>query len=274
MKAAVSFLAAGVAFLAGAGLTAQPPGSDAAKGLEWYATTTVSAMAEVRPQVSGPLVRTPVKEGALVRKGDMLAEIDPRPYQLKLDAATARLAAAEARARIAATELKRIEQLVQLKVAAAEEIEPARVAVAAEKANVDAARVAVKAPELDLAYTKLTSPIDGRIERYHVTEGNFAADGKAVATVVVTDPLHVWFEVPEPIIRELRSGQADAPLRATVRVQFEGEKGYPHPARMDLVGLQIAGGQAIRCRAVLPNPKGAFTAGANARVLVTPMAEK
>jgi multidrug efflux pump subunit AcrA (membrane-fusion protein) len=123
----------------------------------------------------------------------------------------------------------------------------------------------VKAAELDLSDTKLTSPIDGRVERYHLAAGNHADSGKAVATLVAADPLHVWFDIPERIVRELRLGGADAPARATVRVGFEGDKGYPHAARLDLVEPQVSGGQVVRCRAVLPNPKGAFTAGAGAK---------
>ncbi|HEX4612349.1 MAG TPA: biotin/lipoyl-binding protein, partial [Urbifossiella sp.] len=132
MKAAVPCLAAGIAFLAGAGLTAQPPRPGAAKGWEFSGTTKVSATVELRPRVAGPLVRIPAKDGAVVRKGDLLAEIDPRPYRAKLGAAEAGVAAAEAKVRRAELDLKRAEEVARRGIVSPEEFKRVQAAIVAE----------------------------------------------------------------------------------------------------------------------------------------------
>ncbi|MBN9518755.1 efflux RND transporter periplasmic adaptor subunit [bacterium] len=268
MTRLLSALAA--AALAAAG-SAQPPDAGATKHLDFTGRTEASATVVIRPRVTGELTRLHVKEGEAVKKGDLLAEIDARQFQLELDAAKARLLAVEAKLRVAEAALARVERAARAGIVPPEEFEQAKAAMIAERAEVAAAQAAAKLVELNLSYTKLTAPIDGVAGRHLVTAGNLvtAADKTAILTIVAADPLHVWFDVDERSIARLRP-PADG-KRAEVKVGFAGDDGFPHAAEIDLiepVANPAAG--TVRVRARLPNPKGQFVPGMFARVRVTP----
>ncbi len=268
MTRLLSALAATVLTAAGA---AQPPDAGAKKHLDFTGRTEASATVQVRPRVTGELTKLHVKEGAAVKKGDPLAEIDARQHQLELEAAKTRLLATEAKLRLAETSLLRLERAARAGIVPPEEFEQAKAAVVAERSQVAAAQAATKLVELNLSYTKLIAPIDGVAGRYLVTEGNLvtAADKTVILTIVAADPLHVWFDVDERSIARLRP-PADA-KRAGVRVGFVSDDGFPHAAEIDLIEpVANPAANTVRVRAKLPNPKGQFAPGMFARVRVTP----
>lgn len=258
-------LVAGAALAAGG--AAQP---DAKKHLDFTGRTEASATVEVRARVTGELTKLHVKEGGAVKKGDLLAEIDARLYQLELDAAKARLMATEAKLRVAEANVVRVERAARVGIVPPEEFEQAKAAVIAERAEVAAAQAAAKASELNLSFTRLTAPIDGVAGRHLVAAGNLviAADKTALLTLVATDPLHVWFNVDERSVARLRPGDGK---KVEVRVGFAGEEGFPHAAELDLIEpVADPAVNTVRVRARLANPKGQFTPGMTARVRVTP----
>jgi len=241
---------------------------------QWDAFTgRVSAVetVELRPRVSGYVQRVAYEEGQEVKKGDLLFVIDPRPYRATLDQAQAQLERARAEARLAQTQDKRAQSLVEAKAISREEFETRRSATAQGNAAVRAAEAAVAAARLDLQFTEVRAPIDGRAGRAAVTEGNLAqADATLLTTLVSQDPVFVYFETDEQTYLRYqdlaRKGERNG-SRNPVRVGLANETGYPHAGTLDFVDNQVDPATGtIRARAVLRNPDRAFTPGLFARV--------
>ena len=226
---------------------------------------------ELRPRVSGYVQRVAFVEGQEVRKGDLLFVIDPRPYQAALDRARAELARAQAESGLARAQDARAQTLIDAKAISREEFEQRKANTAGANAAVRAAQAAVAAAQLDLQFTQVRSPIDGRAGRALVTEGNLAqADATVLASVVSQDPVFVYFETDEQTwlrYAELaRKGERDASANP-VRVGLANEAGYPHAGTVDFVDNQVDPRTGtIRARAVLRNPARLFTPGLFARV--------
>jgi len=218
---------------------------------------------ELRPRVSGYIERVAYREGDEVRKGQLLFVIDPRPYRAALAQAEANLERARSEARLARSQDARAQALVDAKAISREEFDTRKAATAQGDATVRAAEAAVASARLDLQFTEVRSPIDGRAGRALVTAGNLAqADGTLLTTVVSLDPVHVYFETDEQAF--LRDGAA---AQRSVRVGLADESGHPHEGIVDFVDNQIDPATGtIRARAVLPNPDRRFTPGLFARV--------
>jgi RND family efflux transporter MFP subunit len=232
---------------------------------------------EIRPRVSGYLNRVAFTEGKEVRKGDVLFEIDPQPYQATLDQRQADLTRARARQSLTERDAERGERLAAVKAISQEEMDTRLTLVSEARAAVAAAEAAVRAAELDLGYTKVRSPVDGRASRAEVTEGNLVTGGPAgstlLTTVVSLDPIYVYFEGDESAYLRYshlaRSGERPSSRTAAnpVKIGLSDEEGFPHSGRMDFVDnrLDQATG-TIRARAVVPNRDRLFTPGMFARV--------
>ena len=226
---------------------------------------------DLRPRVGGYVQRVAYEEGEAVRKGDLLFEIDPRPYRAALDRAQAELERARSEAKLATAQDTRARALVEARAISREEYETRNAATAQGNAAVRAAEAAVAAARLDLQFTQVRSPIDGRAGRALVTIGNLAqADATLLTTVVSQDPVHVYFETDEQtwlryarLARDGTRAASDNP----VRVGLAGESGYPHAGTVDFVDNRVDPATGtIRARAVLRNPDGVFTPGLFARV--------
>ncbi|HRP86869.1 MAG TPA: efflux RND transporter periplasmic adaptor subunit [Gammaproteobacteria bacterium] len=226
---------------------------------------------DLRPRVSGYVQRVAYEEGEAVRKGDLLFEIDPRPYQAALDRAQADLERARSEARLANAQNVRAKALVEVRAISREAFETRNAATAQGNAAVRAAEAAVAAARLDLQFTRVRSPIDGRAGRALVTTGNLAqADATLLTTVVSQDPVHVYFETDEQTwlrySQLARDGERAASDNA-VRVGLAGEDGHPHAGVVDFTDNRVDPATGtIRARAVLRNPDGVFTPGLFARV--------
>jgi len=228
---------------------------------------------ELRPRVSGYVERVAFKEGQEVRKGDLLFVIDQRPYRAALDRAQADLERARSEARLAQTQDVRAQALIEAKAISREEFETRKAATAQGNAGVHAAEAAVASARLDLQFTQVRSPIDGRAGRAMVTTGNLAqADATLLTTVVSLDPVHVYFEGDEQSYlryNELARKGERADTRNPVRVGLANEEGYPHEGTVDFIDNQVDPRTGtIRARAVLRNPDRVFTPGLFARVQI------
>ncbi len=228
---------------------------------------------ELRPRVSGYVQRVAYAEGEEVRKGDLLFAIDPRPYRAALDRAQADLARAQAEARLARTQDARAQSLIEARAISKEEFETRRAATAQGNAAVRAAEAAVTAAQLDLQFTSVRAPIDGRAGRALATTGNLAqADTTLLTTLVSQDPVHVYFETDEQTYlryQQLARDGTRAGAGNPVRVGLANESGYPHPGTLDFTDNQVDPATGtIRARAVLRNPDRAFTPGLFARVQI------
>jgi RND family efflux transporter MFP subunit len=193
---------------------------------------------ELRPRVSGYVQRVAYAEGEEVRKGDLLFVVDPRPYQAALDRALAELARAQAESRLAGAQDARAQSLIEVKAISREEFEQRKANTAGANAAVRAAEAAVTAARLDLQFTQVRSPIDGRAGRALVTQGSLAqADATLLTTVVSQDPVFVYFEADEQTW--LRHSAAARSGDNPVRVGLSSETGYPHTGTLDFIDNQV-----------------------------------
>jgi multidrug efflux system membrane fusion protein len=236
-------------------------------------TGRVSAVetVELRPRVSGYIERVAYEEGAEIHKGDLLFVIDQRRYRAALDRAAADLERARSEARLTVTEFQRAETLLAAKAISREEFDARRAAHAQGTASERAAEAAVDNAKLDLQFTEVRAPIDGRAGRALVTVGNLAqADATLLTTLVSIDPVHVYFDADEQTF--LRYGELarrgehrnDA---NPVRIGLANDIGFPHEGSVDFIDNQIDPRTGtIRARAVVANADRAFTPGLFARV--------
>jgi multidrug efflux system membrane fusion protein len=226
---------------------------------------------ELRPRVSGYVQQVAYEEGQEVHKGDLLFVIDPRPYRAALDRAQADLERARSEARLAQAQDVRAQTLIEAQAISREEFETRKATTSGTNAAVRAAEAAVAAAQLDLQFTQVRSPIEGRAGRALVTEGNLAqADGTLLTTVVSQDPVFVYFESDEQSFlryAELARKGERSDTQNPVRVGLASETGYPHAGTVDFVDNQVDPRTGtIRARAVLKNPDRLFTPGLFARV--------
>ena len=233
---------------------------------------------EIRPRVSGYLVRVPFVEGKEVRKGDVLFEIDPEPYQATLDERRADLARTRARLALVERDAERGERLVKAQAISQEEMDTRLTLVTESRAAVLAGEAAVRTAELDLAWTKVRAPVDGRTGRAEVTEGNLVTAGPTEATLLTTivslDPIYVYFEGDESAYLryahlDQHRGAAQQPQGGATRCRSASptRTGFPTAGRMDFVDNQLDRETGtIRARAIVANKDRLFTPGMFARV--------
>ena len=228
---------------------------------------------EVRARVSGYLESVHFREGSMVQKGDLLFQIDPRPYQAQLRRAEGDLELAKSRVNLAEKNLARVDFLMKSQAMSKEEAETREALVRQARANVAASQAAVDATRLDVEYTSITAPVSGRASRKFVTEGNLinggvGTQGTLLTTIVSLDPLHAYFEANErdylKYVRLAKSGArpSSRDVRNPVYVGTADEEGFPHQGYMDFVDNQIDRGTGtIQGRAVVPNPDGLLAPG-------------
>lgn len=234
---------------------------------------------EVRARVWGYLQKINFKEGALVKKGDVLFEIDPRTYQATLANAEGNLASARARLRRLDADLARADQLLQRKAISQADFDKAVGDRNEAAASLDAFKAAVEQAKLDLGFTKVTAPISGRISRKLVTEGNLIAAGQTGSTVltniVSVDPIYVYFDVDERTVQQvrklIREGKAKSArdVKLSVALGLATEQGYPHQGTVDFVDNQVNPKTGtLRLRGAFPNEGDILSPGYFARVRV------
>ena len=224
---------------------------------------------ELRPRVSGYIERVAFVEGSEVHKGDLLFAIDPRPYQATLEHAQAELALAKARSALAVSESARAQRLLTAHAISQEEHDQRVSEVSQATANVAAAQAAVDTAQLNLEFTRVTSPIDGRVSRAIVTAGNYVTAGETTLTSVVSlDPIYVAFDGDEQRYLHFLQSAIGAGHDATgVQVGLDGESGFPHHGRVNFVDNAVDPATGtIHLRAVLDNSDRRLVPGLMARV--------
>jgi RND family efflux transporter MFP subunit len=227
---------------------------------------------QVRPRVSGYVSAVHFTEGALVRAGQLLFAIDPRPFQAEVDRLRAELARARATVHRATSELERAGRL-RTENAMSREEHDRRAAFAEESsAQVAAVEATLRAAELNLEFTSVTSPIAGRVGRALITEGNLVSTGPGEATVlttvVSTDPIYAYFDADEQIFlryqaaarRERRGLSHDSKL--PIRMALSNDDGFPREGRMDFLDNHVDPQTGtIRGRATFRNADASLTPG-------------
>jgi RND family efflux transporter MFP subunit len=232
---------------------------------------------EIRPRVSGYIDKVAFKEGTLVKSGDLLFVIDPRPYQADYDRAAADLKRYKTALDLARIESVRVQRLRESGAVSQEELDERTSTVAQAEANVAGAQAAVEAAQLNLTFTRVTSPINGRVSRAEVTRGNLVTGGNnggtLLSSVVSIDPIYLYFDSDElAYLRYTQMARQSEPAssrdaRDPVQVGLANEEGFPHSGYVDFLDNQLNPQTGtIRARAVLENKDGQFTPGLFARV--------
>ncbi|MDC0725174.1 efflux RND transporter periplasmic adaptor subunit [Phytobacter diazotrophicus] len=238
---------------------------------------------QLRPRVSGYIDKVNYTDGQEVKKGEVLFTIDDRTYRAALEQAQATLARAKTQASLAQSEASRTDKLINTNLVSREEWEQRRSAAAQAQADIRAAQAAVDAAQLNLDFTKVTAPIDGRASRALITSGNLvtAGDSASVLTTLVSQKtVYVYFDVDESIYLHYqnlaRSGQGASSnhMALPVEIGLVGEDGYPHQGKVDFLDNQLTPSTGtIRMRALLDNAQRQFTPGLFARVRLPGSAE-
>lgn len=223
---------------------------------------------EIRSRVSGYITAVNFKPGAEVKKGDVLFVIDPRPYQAEADRAGASAAAARARADLARLELQRAERLLLDKAIAQREFDEKAAAQKELEASARAAQAQHEAARLNLAYTRVTAPIDGRVSKAEITLGNLVDASAVLTSVVSLERIYASFDGDEQTY--LRVGSREQRARgAVVKVGLANDEGFPHEGRLEFIDNQLdARTGSVRMRAILANPDRTLAPGLFARVQV------
>ncbi|WP_341878432.1 efflux RND transporter periplasmic adaptor subunit (plasmid) [Aminobacter sp. P9b] len=244
---------------------------------EFTGVVAAAKTVELRSRVGGTIESVSVPEGGLVERGQLLFQIDPRPFEVALQNAEAQLQRAEVLLSQAETDLDRSQRLLPSGAIASKTYDDDVSGRQERQAQVLEAKAANAAASLDLSYSRVTAPIAGRVDRVLVTEGNLvtgASGGAAtlLTTIVSVDPAHVYFDIDEATYlnflgqaRPAAAGRKGASF--PVEVGLATENGYPHSGSLDFLGNRLDRGTGtIRARAVLANPDGRLTPGLFARV--------
>ncbi|WP_407437289.1 efflux RND transporter periplasmic adaptor subunit [Lelliottia sp.] len=227
--------------------------------------TDAFRVAEVRPQVSGIILRRNFTEGSDVTAGDSLYQIDPATYKAAYDSAKGEMAKAEAAANIAHLTVKRYVPLVGTQYISRQEYDQAVANARQADASVIAAQASVETARINLAYTKVSSPINGRIGKSSVTEGALVTNGQAsaLATVQQLDPIYVDVTQSSNDFMHLKQSRLQK-NEGTSSVQLLMENGQTYPLKGTLQFSDVTVDEStgsITLRAVFPNPQHSLLPG-------------
>lgn len=220
---------------------------------------------DIRARVTGYLVQMPFQEGAEVKKGDLLFEIDPRPYNAQYEQAVSQVTLNQASLKLARTTLIRDQTIARGTQGAIsqQQLDQDQAAVEEAEARLKSSEASTKVYKLNVEFTKVLSPIDGQVSRYYYNIGNLVnQDQTLLTTVVSVDPIYVYFDMDEPTLLRIRravnEGKIKRPVDGVIPVLMglQGEDGYPHKGTINFVNNQVNPTTgSISVRGVFPNPK-------------------
>jgi len=265
---ALAIIPAGAADKEKAPTTGEPPVVQVSRVVEREVTdyevfagrVEAAESVNIASRVTGYLTKVAFKEGAEVKKGDLLFEIDARPYQAQVEQAEAELRLNEARLKLAETEYQRAKELVKSAAVSQAELTKFQAAQQETQASLEATKANLAAHQLTLNFCKIVSPIDGRTGRCNLTPGNLVKQDETVLTTIVSvDPVCVSFDMDERTwLRMARSagaaGKSVSGMELPVFVETADETGFPHKGTVTSFSNQFDRATGtIAARATLPN---------------------
>ena len=226
---------------------------------------------EVRPRVSGYIDRVAFPDGARVKKGQLLFQIDPRPFQAEVDRLTSERSRAESDLDLARANRARAERLIGANAISREDYDRQVAAETSAKGEVGSVTGSLDNARLNLEFTQVRAPIDGHVSRAIITAGNLVTSASLLTTVVSDDPVYAYFDADEQTFlrysKLARSANTNDDGTSGVFMGLVDEDGYPHQGKLDFVDNQVdATTGTIRARAVFSNPDGRYTPGLFARI--------
>jgi RND family efflux transporter MFP subunit len=304
MKAVLKFFSrlvgsSALALMAGLAGCARPPADNPAEAansvrvsypvektvtdfVEFTGRTAAVDAVEVRAHVWGYLQKVNFKEGALVKKGDVLFELDPRPYEALLNQAKAKVAQDQAQLTFDEAEYQRYLKLVGSGAVSKSDMDKIQAQRNVDLANIAADKALLASRQLDLEYTKVIAPVSGRVSRYVVTVGNLIQSGDQnggtlLTTIMSVSPMYVYFDIDERTLLRMQElaregkcrGLRDPDANTPVSLGLANEQGYPHQGKIDFVDNQVNPKTGtLRVRGVLDNKDEALAPGLFVRVRV------
>jgi RND family efflux transporter MFP subunit len=254
-----------------------PAQRDVINYAEYTGNTEAVESVEIRARVEGFLQSVNFRPSTMVKKGDLLFVIDPRSFEAQLNQAKADLAVAQANLKLAKATLTRKENAFKDRAVSEVAVIEAQAEKSKAEANVDAAKAAIEVARINLSYTKVVSPISGRVGRSLVDIGNLVGAGEAtlLTTVVNDDPIYAYFNVSERDIlhytkmERMNKGPLREEERDSIAMGLSNEKGFPHQGKVDYIDNKVdTRTGTIQVRAVFPNQDHIIYGGLFVRVRV------
>jgi RND family efflux transporter MFP subunit len=258
----------------------QPAKEQVSDFVEFTGNTDASDSVDIRARVKGFLKKTNFTDGSMVKKGDLLFEIEPDVFQAEVDRATAATQAAQATLEKANADLAIKKEMAAGNAASKLEVIQAEASVSTAKAQVASSNAALEQAKINIGYTKIAAPLSGRIDRSRVSDGNLVgADGnELLATVVKSDPMYVYFNVDEPTVqrfqarmRQMQQSDPKANEHPILPMSLAlGDNGdFRFQGVIDYVDNRVdASTGTIRVRATIANPNAELTPGFFSRIRV------
>jgi multidrug efflux system membrane fusion protein len=235
--------------------------------VEFTGRTDAVQSVNIIARVTGYLVQMPFKEGSEVKAGDLLFEIDPRPYQAQYDQAKSQVTLYQAQLELAKTTLARYHALDKSTPGAVSQqaLDQYKAAVTEAEARVNAQQKSLEVYTLNKEFTRVVSPIDGQVSRYYLTLGNLVNQDQTLLTTVVSlDPMYAYCDMDERTLLQIRRAIAEGKITSysedgsdiPVFMGLQGEDGYPHQGTVNFVNNQVNSTTgSITMRGIFPNPK-------------------
>jgi multidrug efflux system membrane fusion protein len=242
-----------------------PVQRDVTDYVDFTGRTDSVASVDIRARVTGYLISRPFTDGSDIKKGDLLFEIDPAPYQAQLDQAISQVKLNEASLKLSKTNYDMDKSIAQKQPGAvsAQQLAADKAAVDEALARVEAAKASTKVYELNVGFTKIYAPMDGQISRSYLSPGNLVIQDQTLLTSIVSlDPAFVYFDLDEPTLIRIRKAVNEGKLKrlrdgsVPVLMGLQGEEGYPHKGTINFVNNQVNPTTgSITMRGEFPNPK-------------------
>ncbi|HVJ55273.1 MAG TPA: efflux RND transporter periplasmic adaptor subunit [Aliidongia sp.] len=219
----------------------------------------------VRPRVGGFIDAVRFQEGARVKQGEVLFQIDPRPFQAEVDRLTAEVERSRARSVLANADNERGQRLIKENAVARSEFERLEAEAASAKADMSAAQAALRSAQLNLEFTRVISPIDGRVSKAMITRGNLVTTSDLLTTVVSDGAIYATFNTDEQTYLKYAAAQRGKP--APVELGLMDEEGFPHRGKLHFLDNAVdSKSGTINGRAIFDDEGGKLTPGLFARI--------
>jgi multidrug efflux system membrane fusion protein len=221
---------------------------------------------ELRPRVGGTVLKVHFADGALVKKGELLFTIDPRPFEADAARAEAQVASTKARFELAQSELARAQKLLDSQAISKQEVDQLSSGHRTSQADIRAAEAALRIARLNIEYAQVRAPIAGRVSRANVTAGNVVTDQAVLTTIAGVGRIYAYFDGSERTFLRLKDAKAEGKA-PKVRMALLDEQGFPHEGQVDFIDNRLNPQTgAIRMRVSFDNAAGRFTPGLSARL--------